>query len=77
MPRSNDARSSRESPDFDDDPPPMPCPYCLAVIHEDSVRCPRCGNYLSEEDAPPSRPWWVLVGLILALAVSLLLVFLV
>ncbi len=43
------------------------CPYCRREIHEDSVRCPGCGNYLSEEDTPPSRkPWWIILGFVLA-----------
>ena len=38
------------------------CPYCRHAIHEDSVRCPQCENYLSEEDRPSLRkPWWLIV----------------
>ena len=45
-----------------------PCPYCARQIHEDSVRCPYCENYLSDEDAHPSRkPWWLIVGVLLCL----------
>src|SRR5262245_15023384 len=43
--------------------PAIPCPYCHKQIHEDAPRCPHCGNYVSEEDAPPGRkPWWIIVG---------------
>jgi hypothetical protein len=36
----------------------IPCPCC----HE-SPRYPHCGNYISEEDAPPGRkPWWIIAG---------------
>ncbi|MGA2069266.1 MAG: hypothetical protein ABSG86_30220 [Thermoguttaceae bacterium] len=54
---------------FEDDPAAtVPCPYCRRPMHEDSPRCPSCGNYVSAEDAPPSRkPWWVVVGALLAL----------
>ena len=46
----------------------LPCPYCRAPIHEDSVRCPRCENYLSAEDAPPERkPLWFVVAAVLCL----------
>ncbi len=46
----------------------IPCPYCHRQIHEDSERCPYCENYLSREDAPPSRkPWWLILGAIACL----------
>jgi DNA-directed RNA polymerase subunit RPC12/RpoP len=47
----------------DEDDPAIPCPYCGWQIPEDTPRCPYCENYLSEEDAPPSRkPVWIVVG---------------
>ena len=36
----------------DDEEATVPCPYCRHPIHEDSPRCPACGNYISAEDAP-------------------------
>jgi hypothetical protein len=54
-----------------DDEDTIPCPYCRRQIHEDSVRCPHCENYLSEEDAPPRRPWWFIVCAILCLILAL------
>jgi hypothetical protein len=52
-----------ESDDDDDDEPTIPCPYCRREIHEDSQRCPYCEQYISTEDAPPSRkPWWLIAG---------------
>jgi uncharacterized paraquat-inducible protein A len=52
------------------------CPYCRAPIYEDAVQCPRCGNYLSSEDAPPARkPWWIIIGILVCLAVALVWVF--
>jgi uncharacterized paraquat-inducible protein A len=50
----------------------VPCPHCKAEIDEESEQCPKCGAYLSEEDAPTGRglPGWVVV-----LAVALLAAF--
>jgi uncharacterized paraquat-inducible protein A len=65
--RDNDWDDDVED-DFDDDEPTIACPHCREEIHEDAQRCPRCGHYLSEEDAPPSRkPWWLIVGVIACL----------
>jgi uncharacterized paraquat-inducible protein A len=47
------------------------CPYCRALISEDAVRCPRCGHYLSNEDAPPRKSPWVVVTVIVLLAAIL------
>ena len=47
----------------DDDDATIPCPYCHRPIHEESERCPHCGEYISAEDAPRApKPWWLLVG---------------
>jgi hypothetical protein len=52
-----------DSDDRDDGESTVPCPYCRREMHEDSPRCPYCGNYISREDAPPSRkPWWIILG---------------
>lgn len=57
------ADADDESESDDDDDSTAPCPYCSAEIHDDSERCPECGNYISNEDIPPSRkPWWILLG---------------
>jgi predicted nucleic acid-binding Zn ribbon protein len=54
----------------DEEEATFPCPYCKHPIHEESQRCPHCGNYISEEDAPPARkPWWIIVGALLVLYV--------
>jgi hypothetical protein len=51
----------------------VPCPYCGRAIYEDSPSCPHCGNYISDEDAPTGRkPWWLIVGALLCLAVVLM-----
>ncbi len=57
--------------DWNDDPDDdctMPCPYCGQSIHEESVRCPHCENYLSEEDLPHnSKPLWLIFAVIVCL----------
>lgn len=51
--------------------PTIPCPYCRRAIHEESQRCPHCGEYISAEDAPAGpKPAWLVAGV----AVCLLLV---
>jgi hypothetical protein len=70
----------RDAPeDIDDDEYPeevdensdetVPCLYCREPVYEDSERCPHCGKYLSREDAPWRRPWWLVLGVVLCLAV--------
>ena len=55
----------------DSEEPTQECPYCREEIHADSVRCPQCGKYLSEEDRPPaSKSWLIIVGTILCLLVT-------
>jgi hypothetical protein len=47
----------------DEDVATVPCPYCRRPIPDDTPRCPYCENYISQEDAPPSRkPWWIILG---------------
>jgi predicted nucleic acid-binding Zn ribbon protein len=55
--------------DDEDEEPTQPCPYCRAEIHEDAQQCPRCGRYISDEDAPSRKPWWVIVGALICLYV--------
>ena len=49
----------------------VPCPYCGATISEDAERCPKCGMYISAEDAPRRMPIWMVVTVILLLAAIL------
>jgi hypothetical protein len=54
--------------EWDDEEPLIPCPWCRRDIPEDAPRCPYCEYYISREDTPPSpKPWWLLIGAILAL----------
>jgi len=55
-------------PDPEDEDETTPCPHCKAPVYDQAERCPACGWYISEEDAPPSRrPWWIVLGVILGL----------
>src|SRR5215212_9298463 len=58
----------------DDEPALIPCPHCRAEIDEESEQCPKCGMFISKEDAPsgPKSPLWVIL-LALALLAALLL----
>lgn len=45
-----------------------PCPHCGETIYEDSVRCPKCGTYLTGETMHHFRkPIWIIIGAVLAL----------
>jgi predicted nucleic acid-binding Zn ribbon protein len=43
------------------------CPYCRRSIYDDAVQCPYCGEYLSQDDAPSRRPWFIIVCAVLCL----------
>jgi hypothetical protein len=46
----------------DDEPDELPCPNCDALIAEDSVRCPICGEYVTwDTRAWTGKPWWWIV----------------
>lgn len=50
----------------DDELPTISCPACGREMLEESIRCPYCGDYRSDEDAPSNpKPTWIIVGLIL------------
>jgi predicted nucleic acid-binding Zn ribbon protein len=59
----------------DDERSLIPCPHCRAEIDEESEQCPKCGMYLSKEDAPRERRssvWVVLMALALLAAVVMM-----
>jgi predicted nucleic acid-binding Zn ribbon protein len=44
------------------------CPYCGKPVYDGTEICPHCRNFISFEDAPRRHPWWIWVGVLLALA---------
>jgi uncharacterized paraquat-inducible protein A len=73
---STDDDDDWDDPDEDgvsgdeDEPATVTCPYCQEQVYEDAVRCPRCENYISQEDAPPAqRPWWIVLGALAVLVI--------
>jgi hypothetical protein len=64
----DDAESDDSPIDDDEEGVTAPCPNCRREIHEDAERCPYCEQYISREDAPPSRKsWWIIIGVALGL----------
>jgi zinc-ribbon domain len=57
-----------DDPDEDDDTTD-PCSHCGEPVYDDAERCPHCGLYLSREDRPYRKPWWVVLGAMACLAV--------
>lgn len=70
----DDAEYSDEE-DGDEEDDTVECPYCRASIYGDAVRCPRCENYLSREDAPSRTPLWIVLTALICLVVVLAWVF--
>jgi predicted nucleic acid-binding Zn ribbon protein len=63
--------------DAEDDPDAMtvPCPHCGADVFDEADICPRCGNFMLQDEVKRSRrprSLWLLVGVIVCLAVVLL-----
>ena len=70
----DDDLDPREYPDPDIDEngqtDTKPCPYCRFPIYEGAEQCPKCGNYISEEEASSHKPWWLVAGILLCLAIA-------
>jgi predicted nucleic acid-binding Zn ribbon protein len=55
------------------DSPEVPCPHCGTTITEDHLRCPRCENYITKEDAPPvPKSPFVMIMLVVSLVAVLM-----
>jgi zinc-ribbon domain len=57
--------------DPDDDETTAPCHHCGEPIYDDAEVCPSCGRYQSREDDPTRKPWWVVLGVVVCLAMTL------
>jgi len=53
----------------DEETDTVPCPYCRRPIHEDAERCPYCEQYISAEDVPGQKPWWMIAGALVCLLI--------
>jgi hypothetical protein len=67
-----DGFDPRDDPDRDEEDTTAPCPHCRRPVYDDAERCPHCGQYLSREDAPRSHPWWLVLGVMVAVLVVLM-----
>ena len=72
--RIDKARADREARKARILPSETPLKYVIVAtgnIYDDAVQCPHCGNYLSQEDSPSGRPWWIIVCAVLCLIAAL------
>ena len=53
----------------EDDDQTIPCPHCGELVFEEAELCPNCGQYLSLEDSPRRKPWWVVAGVLTCLGI--------
>jgi len=72
-----DELDEREDPDPEDadwnlDPAPAACPYCGGNITEDTVSCPHCGSYISAEDRPYNKSFWMVAGIVLLVILTVI-----
>jgi hypothetical protein len=49
-----------------------PCPNCSRLIYELSDFCPHCGQYVTLQEGPMRKHWWI----VLAVVACLIIVFL-
>jgi hypothetical protein len=56
----------------DDDSETFPCPYCREPVYEGADVCPHCRNFVSFADVPGRRPWWLVAGVAVCVAIVLI-----
>jgi len=75
MPRWGDDDAWDDDPEEDypeeEQDDTMPCPHCGESVYDDAEQCPACGRYLSHEDEPYRKPWWLILGVAACLYVML------
>jgi len=48
------------------------CPHCKREVYEGAEQCPKCGEYLTDEESPRTgHPRWVIVTAVVMLAAFL------
>ena len=68
-----DAFDADDEDDGDDEETEtVPCPYCRRQVPEGVAMCPYCRSFISFEDAPRRRPWWLVAGVIVCLLIVVL-----
>lgn len=50
----------------------VPCPHCGEAMLEDAEYCSACDRWMTTEDRPQRRSWWV-IAIVLALLFVLIL----
>ena len=50
----------------------VPCPYCRRPVWDGAELCPHCQSYLSDEDPPRRKSWYLAFGVVVCLALVLL-----
>jgi predicted nucleic acid-binding Zn ribbon protein len=48
-----------------------PCPSCGGSVYEDAEICPKCGQYISQQDSTSRKPLWIIVTTGVCVAVIL------
>ena len=58
--------------DENDDSEVLPCPSCGQPVHEDTPKCPHCGDWITPLRASAAKPIWVrVVGVIVVIGLLL------
>ncbi len=67
-----DDREWPDESDQDDEPELINCPYCGSPISEEAEVCPHCHSFVSIEDIPRRRPWWLWLAILAAIVAMMM-----